>query len=256
MKELLSDVAYDRLKEMVSEGRLAPGAPLSEATLSDQLGMSRSPIRTALEKLTADGLVQRVPGRGYFVATISIATVTSVMEIREALEGFAAAHGNFEERQSTLRKLRSIFEHFSALDRDPTRDEWAILARADRRFHQEIVAGLNNPIAMNTMQQLSLSLGQVRGLAWAKTGRFRTGAREHVGIIDALLESNGTSAQALVVEHLSAARTLLVDLMSSRAQPPEPAFGATPTGQSLDAWLDAADSADDSLEDFMRPWPV
>jgi len=251
VKRLLSDVAYDQLRDMVLVGRLSPGEPLSEAAISAAIGMSRSPIRTALEKLVGVGLVQRVPGKGYFVSTISIATVTSVMEVREALEGFAAAHGLYDSKREVLKKLHWIFEHFATLTRDPTVKEWSLLAQADRRFHAEVVAGINNPIATQTVEQLSLSLGQVRSLAWSKTGRFRIGACEHVNIIDALLESNGALAQSLIEQHISSAKALLIELMSTRTSPDQMRSGFVSRNLRLDEWL-SMDSAEPALmEEFM-----
>lgn len=239
MKRPLSDAAFDGIRDKVVSGELAAGTPLSEVRIGQELGMSRSPIRTALEQLTAIGLVHHLPGKGYFVSEISVARITSVMEVREALESFAVARGNFEESRPVLAKLRSIFGYFVELPRDPVTREWAILSAADQRFHFEIIASINNPIASDMVEQLSLSLDQVRRIAWGRAGRFRDGATEHLGIIDALLAGDSDAASQLIETHISRAKDLLVQLMSTRA--PTTPITISSARAHLDGWLRSDD---------------
>lgn len=239
MKRQLSHAAFDQLRDTILSGKLAAGAPLSEVRLGQELGMSRSPIRTALEQLTSIGLVNHLPGKGYFVSEVSVARITSVMEVREALESFAAARGNFDESHAILAKLRSIFKFFAELSRDPVAREWAILSEADQRFHLEIISSLNNPVAHDIVEQLSLSLVQVRRIAWGSVGRFRSGAAEHLGIIDALIAGDADVASQLVGTHISRAKELLVQLMSART--PASQIPISSERARLDCWLRSDD---------------
>lgn len=249
VKRQLSSLAFESIRDMVVTGSVEPGEPLSEARLGEDLGMSRSPIRTALEQLAGAGLVTYVPGKGYFVATISVAHVTSVMEIREALESFAAARGQFEGNKVVLKRLRRIFEYFADLPGTPTPHEWALLSEADHRFHSEIVSSLNNPVASDMLDQLTLSLRQVRRIAWGRPGRFRTGAMEHLGITDALLGGDSNLASGLMLDHISSAKELLVELMSTRTRGPQISINSE--RDVLDAWLRSDDPKSSSLESIL-----
>ncbi|MBW2370028.1 MAG: GntR family transcriptional regulator, partial [Deltaproteobacteria bacterium] len=82
----LNDVAYERIKEMILCGDLAPGESVSEAQLSDRLNMGKAPIRNALARLLQESLVQVVPRSGYMVAPLTLKDVNEIIEFRIILE--------------------------------------------------------------------------------------------------------------------------------------------------------------------------
>src|SRR5437879_11262961 len=81
---------YDRLKQLILEGELAPGEPLVERTLADRLSVSRTPVREAIFRLEREGLVEAVDGKGAFVASYAIDDLIEIYQIREGLEPLAA----------------------------------------------------------------------------------------------------------------------------------------------------------------------
>jgi DNA-binding GntR family transcriptional regulator len=105
---LLAESAYEAVRNRISEGTLRPGDALPEAKLAQDLGMSRSPIRDALRRLSHDGLVNFVPKKGYFVESLSSQDIADIYDLREVIEGLAAkrlARWITPEQAQTLREL-------------------------------------------------------------------------------------------------------------------------------------------------------
>ena len=83
---LLREVAYERLKDAISHAELSPGEPLSENKISKVLGISRTPVREALQMLSQEGLVEIIPGRAVRIASRSFRDVLDVLHLRQLLE--------------------------------------------------------------------------------------------------------------------------------------------------------------------------
>jgi len=98
-----SDRAYAALRDDIIEWRLRPGAVLAEVEQSARLGISRTPLREALSRLTAEGLTTAAGGRGVVVTDISLEDIDELFELRETLEGKAAALAAGRRRESFRR---------------------------------------------------------------------------------------------------------------------------------------------------------
>ena len=101
---------YELVKRRIVANELLSGTKLAEDGLAKELGVSRTPVREALNRLTQDGLVTVSPGRGAFVATFSFEDMVQLLEIREALEGMAARLASSRITKKTLNKLRKLLE--------------------------------------------------------------------------------------------------------------------------------------------------
>ena len=87
----LRELVYEELKKEILTGRIAPGTRMMEVELADEMGVSRTPIREAIRKLEKEGLVIIEPRRGAYASSISVKDMVDTLEVRENLEGFAAA---------------------------------------------------------------------------------------------------------------------------------------------------------------------
>lgn len=156
--------------------------------------MSRTPIREGLSRLWQEGYLDRIPGRGYFVARVTVQTVHDNFDVRRLLEGAAAARAAELATPDEIALLRE----FAAL---PARD-YREAEAANARFHLAIARAARNTLATELIERC---LGQVdRFLSLAPTpGQFQSGAAEaHIQIVNAIARRDAAAAKALMEDHL------------------------------------------------------
>ena len=199
-----SDRAYAMLREDIVEWRLTPGTVLGEVEQSQRLGISRTPLREALGRLTADGLTAPHNGRGVVVTPISPGTVSSLFELRQALECQAASLAARRGDPAVFRGLRADFEAAAArLDADPDED-------TDRRGYYALVERLDaavdaaaaNPYLAQALANVRLHLARVRSLAKDNPVRLRDTAAEHATIAASIASGDPALAAAATSVHL------------------------------------------------------
>ncbi|UZX02639.1 GntR family transcriptional regulator [Arthrobacter sp. CDRTa11] len=196
-----SDRAYAALREDIVEWRLRPGTLLAEVEQSERLGVSRTPLREALGRLTAEGLTTAAGGRGVVVTDISLADIDELFELRETLEGRAAAlaaeRGNPEEFRELHRELLAGKELIRS--DDPAKHEYyGLVARLDAA----IDAAISNSYLAQAMGSLRVHLVRVRRLAANDAPRLAAAASEHAAIAEAIAERNPRLAEAATTVHL------------------------------------------------------
>lgn len=199
-----SDRAYAMLREDIVEWRLPPGTVLGEVEQAKRLGVSRTPLREALARLTADGLAAQHTGRGVVVTPISSETVEALFELRQALECQAAALAAVRGRPEMFRALRADFEAAAArLDADPGEDParrgyYALVARLDAGIDEAAA----NPYLAQALVNVRLHLARVRRLAKDNPARLRETAAEHATIAAAIAAGDPALAAAATKVHL------------------------------------------------------
>lgn len=189
--------AYTALRREILEGQLSPGTVLAEVDQAERLGVSRTPLREALSRLGADGLVSTHAGRGLVVTPVSIDNVTELFEVRQALEGQAAR---------LAARRRDVFV-FVELQRQ-FKDVEALLA--DRHRYYELVseldaaidAAVGNPFLITTLDGVRTHIARIRRLAQDDPARLRDAAREHMQIIDAIVDGEESLAAHATELHL------------------------------------------------------
>ncbi|WP_420180721.1 GntR family transcriptional regulator [Paenarthrobacter sp. TA1.8] len=195
-----SDRAYSSLREDIIEWRLRPGTVLAEVEQSERLGVSRTPVREALGRLTAEGLTA-AGGRGVVVTDISLESIDELFELRETLEVRAAAlaaqrgePGIFAELHTQLLQAPELLS-----ENDPARHEYyALVSRLD----DAIDAAVSNSYLAQAMRSLRVHLVRVRRLAADDTARLHAAAAEHAAIAEAIAAGNPRLAEAATTVHL------------------------------------------------------
>ena len=201
----VSDRAYRVLREDIVTGRLLPGTVLGEVEQSQRLGISRTPLREALSRLTADGLAAPHTGRGVVVTPISPNTVTGLFELRQALECKAAALAATRGNPETFTALRRDFENAADLilrntETDPSRSGYyALVARLD----EAIDAAATNAYLTQALANVRLHLARVRRLAKDNPERLLATAGEHATIAAAIAARDPVLAAAATSVHLA-----------------------------------------------------
>ncbi|QDG68746.1 GntR family transcriptional regulator [Pseudarthrobacter sp. NIBRBAC000502772] len=195
-----SDKAYATLRDDIIEWRLAPGTVLAEVEQSERLGVSRTPVREALSRLSAEGLTA-AGGRGVVVTDISLEDIDEMFELRETLEGKAAALAAERGERAVFEKLHTDLLRAQELisDTDPARHEYyALVGRLD----EAIDAAISNSYLAQAMRSLRVHLVRVRRLAADDAPRLYAAAVEHAAIAEAIAAGNARLAEAATTLHL------------------------------------------------------
>jgi GntR family transcriptional regulator, vanillate catabolism transcriptional regulator len=201
-----------RIREMILQGELAPGQRVPEATIAQQLGISRTPVRQALPALAEEGLLIASGRRGYAVRIFTINEIVTALDIRAALEGMAARL--LTERgvpHVLIRDLKSCLNDGDALfaKRRFEKGDEISYGEMNRRFHQAILEAADNSI----ISGLVLRLHRVPFVSPATIAFDKKGAeeiydllfhahRQHRAITEALENGEGARVEALLKEHV------------------------------------------------------
>jgi DNA-binding GntR family transcriptional regulator len=154
----LTETVLDRLRGDIVHGELALGQLLSERTLAESLGVSKTPVRESLARLEVEGLVRIVPQRGAFVFTLSSDEVIKLCEFRQTLEAAALRFAMQRELMAVARNLAAVVER---MKRARTRGEIRDYLDADSAFHKVFFAHCQNPYLRETY---ALHAGKVSAL--------------------------------------------------------------------------------------------
>ena len=196
---------YAHVKERLLDGTFPGGSLLSENELSQQLGLSRTPVRQAFVQLEAEGLLELYPKRGALVVPVAASEIEDVFEARLLVEEHCARRAANAGARLVADLEPLIAEQEQAVARGAT--GMAEFARADRHFHRAIVHAAGNAIltrlydALRDRQQRIATVSLARNPGDAE--RFVT---EHRGIVEALGRGDAADAAHLVSAHLRAAR--------------------------------------------------
>lgn len=194
------DIAYGRIRGLIEDGGLGPSARLRQGDLADALGISRTSVREALHRLTAEELVDFKANRGFFVASFKLDAVLERLELRQIMEPGIVRLAAARRTDEHLRQLQEIVDgQFSA-------DTPRIAHDLSRTFHIRLAATTGNEQFGKVLESLwSLDIGR-RLLARrsATPGWQSTDATEHRGILRAVSDRDGDLAAELMQQHLSA----------------------------------------------------
>ncbi|WP_445154683.1 GntR family transcriptional regulator [Arthrobacter sp. Hor0625] len=195
-----SDKAYAALRDDIIEWRLAPGTVLTEVEQSERLGISRTPLREALGRLTAEGLTA-AGGRGVVVTDISLEDIDELFELRETLEGRAAALAAERGDAATFEQLRRELLHAPELigGTEPALQAYYDLVG---RLDAAIDAAISNAYLAQAMRSLRVHLVRVRRLAADDAERLTAAAAEHAAIAEAIAAGKPRLAEAATTVHL------------------------------------------------------
>lgn len=194
-----SDRAYATLRAEILEWKLAPGAVLGEVEQAARLGVSRTPLREALARLTADGLVEAQLGRGLVVAAASIDSAVELFELREALEVKAAALVAARRDRTVFEGLRDEFATASTLLADPSKHAYYDLVR---RFDEALDDAVGNQYLVASLRSLRVHLARLRRLSHDNPDRLAAAAAEHLLIAEAIVAGDSDLARHATSVHL------------------------------------------------------
>lgn len=190
---------YRRIKEGILGMRYEPGQKLSEAKLAADLGVGRSPVRSALARLERDGWVQVLPQQGTFVRKFSAEDVAGMSELRLLLEAHAASVAASKVTAEELASLRKQFEALKARGAERNFEEFLAL---DDRFHGLVYRLANNQLITKILRNLRDQIHWVRVINAAVPGRVDASFAEMDRVLIALERRDGEAAAQAMRQHI------------------------------------------------------
>jgi DNA-binding GntR family transcriptional regulator len=203
------------IEEMIAMGQLLPGQHLDETELAERFGVSRTPIREALQQLASMGVVVIRPRRGAIVADLGPQQLVEMFEVMSELEATCArlaARRMTQEEQITLQAAHQACK--DARDAQEP-DEYYYKNEA---FHEAIYAGSHNQFLIEQARSLYRRLRPYRRLQLRVRNRLAKSYAEHDGVVQAILEGDGEKAAHLLREHVMIQGQRFADLMASLPQ--------------------------------------
>ncbi len=228
-RRALVDQLAAELHARVLNGELPSGARLRQEALAVEFGVSRTPIREALRKLQASGLVELQPNRGAFVRGVSPREIRDAYEVRATLEGLAAELATVHMRHDQLARLREAQELFRQalartveLRRNDTGDAGKIESvrwgRANDQFHQVIQEAAGNDVLVATLTRLHRSFPRdlSRLVIGESTKLLEDNVAEHDAIRDAIERGDASAARKRMVRHVLRSGNLVIRRFEQR----------------------------------------
>lgn len=207
----LSVPVYQKIKEMILEGKLQPGEKIKQEHLAAELGVSRTPLLKAFQMLENEMLVESVPRRGMFVKKINLHEIYDAFECREVLEGVAARRAARNITPEEIDELKGLFEPFKG----SKEDDVIAYQEADRIFHQKLIAISENTVLnrLDIFSNLLVSTYQ-RGLIRGTTETLK----EHFDIISALEKGDEVEAERLARLHLAKSEESIINIINAEKE--------------------------------------
>jgi len=208
----LEEEVFATLEEEILSGVLKRGTALTENALSARLGVSRTPIRSALARLAEDGLVKSVANRGAVVVGITEEDLVDIYRIRIRLEGLASATAAEKISEAGLCALRDSVElaefYISKKNTEKLRE-------LDTAFHKTIYEECGNRLLCKTLSELHRKIKFYRKVALASEGRIESSVSEHREILRAIEAKDAAEADRLTSLHVEEAMRNLLSALKS-----------------------------------------
>ena len=204
----LHEQVAQRLRQMLVEGRIAPGAKLNERELAELLNVSRTPLREAIKMLAAEGLVELLPNRGAIAVSLTEADVLNTFEVMAGLEATA---GELAAQRVTPQELAEIqamqFEMMAAYTRRDLSAYYALNAR----IHNAINAAAKNPVLSTVYNQVNARLQALRFRSNQDGEKWKRAVKEHEKMIEALSARDGAAMREVLLAHLRNKRDVVLE---------------------------------------------
>ena len=191
--------AYHLILNAIDGGTYRPGDRLVESELADRFGVSRTPIREALQRLETQSLLSR-DGRSLIVASLDHNQMAELYVVRSELEALAARLAATHATEEEVRILRALVEDDRGRVGDP-----AALARTNRRFHRQVHLASHNRFLVQQLDLVYRSMALMATTSLSAAGRSDVAVDEHAAIVDAIENHDGQEAHARLKNHISRA---------------------------------------------------
>lgn len=214
-KSLLVESAYNRIRKLILDGQVIAGEALGERRLADELGISRTPIRLALNRLEQERLVVTVPQRGTFVESLTPTDLASIFDVREVVEGLAArllARQIAPAQADQLPQLAAKADDGATLG-DEEAFHMAIIDMCGDRRVQDIVA--TSCLGVFTYDERTRRLANAKNVAMPVAGHFGASSNpvDHRAIADAIISGDEEEAEIRARRHIRHGKAVVIKFL-------------------------------------------
>lgn len=197
--QLLTDMVLARIRQSIVDGELALGAQVSEAQLAQQMGVSKTPVREALARLSRDGLVQIHPQKGTFVFAMAPREVEQLCRFREFLEVAALELAMSHDRAGLIDALEANVRRMAQAHEA---GDWAAMPKLDQAFHQAILDHCDNPYFQQAYLAVGSKISALRARLPEENERVGHCQDNHAAIVALVREATIARARAALGAHI------------------------------------------------------
>jgi DNA-binding GntR family transcriptional regulator len=208
--------AFEFIRNAILTGKYPPGQTLTEGDLAREIGVSRTPVREALNILSREGLVETIPNRGAIVRSLSAQDLLDIFDIKIRLEGLCAARAAEQSGSPTADRLYQALEMMSVASK--SHDRVAYL-NADESFHAAIYKGAHNEHAHKIVVDLNNLWHRVHAGMLVIESRMETAVEEHKAIANAIAARDPEGAESAMRVHLERLRDEIKIVLESFGAP-------------------------------------
>lgn len=210
----LRDVIFETLRKAIISGDIKPGERLMEVSLAEQMGVSRTPVREAIRRLEAEGLVTMVPRKGTHVSELSMKDIMDVLEVRAALDRLATALAVKRMQPSQIKAMESIHKQFIACV-EKENIEGAV--RKDIELHDLIYATSGNSRLMSVAAGLREHIFRFRVIYMRNVAVAENVEHEHFEILEAIRSGDDVLASELAEKHIKHQMDSIIRALNEKA---------------------------------------
>ncbi|NLL05743.1 MAG: GntR family transcriptional regulator [Clostridiaceae bacterium] len=193
---------FSHLENNILNGKYKTGESLIETKLSEELGVSRTPIREAIRQLELEGLVQTIPNKGAIVTGLSAKDIDDIYTIRLSIEGLAArwaAENITEVELDNMKHFLELEEFYTA------KNDIEHILKLDTKFHETIFRASKSRPLMNMLRNFHHYIQKARIFSLGMEGRAEEALSEHEAIYQAISQKDAKKAEELTIEHVKKA---------------------------------------------------
>jgi DNA-binding GntR family transcriptional regulator len=208
------ELAYERIKEAIRSQAIAPGEPLTETRLSKLLGISRTPVREALQQLVQEGLAETMPGHAVTVATRTVQDVLDVVHIRSLLE---PEQVRLATEVVSAKQLEILETAMQEMERAAKKNDLTAWSKADIIFHDVLKEACPNKLLAETVVQLKNRVHHMANLdTQINPDRLVACTQEHRHVVNAVKARDAKAAKTAMENHIAALTNSLLKRISYR----------------------------------------
>ncbi|KZB68825.1 MULTISPECIES: GntR family transcriptional regulator [Thalassospira] len=200
------------LEDDIVKGKLPPGQRLEEPLLAKRFGVSRTPVREALQLLTATELAEKIPNRGVYVSLATPERLTAMFESMAELEGMCGRLAAKRMTSGERHNLEKIHHDLAQTVRHGDSDNYETLNRA---FHNALYRGTHNDVLVDVTLSVRRRVAPFRRVQFQSLARLASSHEEHQGIVDAILRGDVKAAEELLYGHIMSVHDISQDYLAS-----------------------------------------
>lgn len=206
----LHDQVAQRLRTLLVEGRIAPGAKLNERELAEQLHVSRTPLREAIKRLAAEGLVDLLPNRGAVAVRLGEADIEHAFEVLAALEGLSGELAAARASDAEIAEIRALHYEMRACH---ARGDLSGYYRLNAQIHAAINAAARNPVLTQHYAAINARVQALRFRTNQDSAKWQRAVLEHERMVDALAARDAPALRQVLTQHLQHKRDTVLQLL-------------------------------------------